>query len=84
MTIGMMIESMAGKAAAMHGAHYDASPFVFRFIIVSIKSPTQFSEQNTAVDHFGRLLAKAGYNYFGEETMYSGVDGREMQVQFNF
>jgi DNA-directed RNA polymerase beta subunit len=33
MTIGMMIESMAGKAAAMHGAHYDASPFVFKYFL---------------------------------------------------
>jgi DNA-directed RNA polymerase I subunit RPA2 len=38
------------------------------------------SEENTAIDHFGQLLAKAGYNYFGEETFYSGVDGREMQA----
>lgn len=30
MTIGMMIESMAGKAAATHGENYDASPFVFK------------------------------------------------------
>ena len=28
------------------------------------------------------MLAKAGYNHYGEETMYSGVDGREMQVNF--
>lgn len=71
MTIGMMIESMAGKAAAMHGSQYDASPFVF-------------NEKNTAVDHFGRLLHSAGYNYHGEETMYSGVDGRELKVQVFF
>uniref|UniRef100_A0A183BY36 DNA-directed RNA polymerase n=1 Tax=Globodera pallida TaxID=36090 RepID=A0A183BY36_GLOPA len=71
MTIGMMIESMAGKAAAMHGASYDASPFVF-------------NEENTAIEHFGKLLAKSGYNYYGNETMYSGVDGREMQVQIFF
>lgn len=30
MTIGMMIESMAGKAACMHGESYNASPFVFK------------------------------------------------------
>jgi DNA-directed RNA polymerase I subunit RPA2 len=42
------------------------------------------SEKETAINHFGRLLAKAGYNYYGEETMYSGVDGREMQVQVFF
>jgi len=29
MTIGMLIESLAGKSAAIHGCHYDASPFTF-------------------------------------------------------
>lgn len=43
----MMIESMAGKAAAMHGFSgedstniYDATPFVF-------------NEDQTAINHFG-------------------------------
>ncbi|VDM78076.1 unnamed protein product [Strongylus vulgaris] len=71
MTIGMMIESMAGKAAAMHGEVYDASPFVF-------------NEKHTAINHFGELLSKAGYNYLGNETFYSGVDGRQMEVQIFF
>ncbi|TKR92764.1 hypothetical protein L596_007349 [Steinernema carpocapsae] len=71
MTIGMMIESMAGKAASMHGSFYDASPFVF-------------NEKKTAIDHFGQLLTKAGYNYYGNEVMYSGVDGREMKVEIFF
>uniref|UniRef100_A0A8R1DTA8 DNA-directed RNA polymerase subunit beta n=1 Tax=Caenorhabditis japonica TaxID=281687 RepID=A0A8R1DTA8_CAEJA len=71
MTIGMMIESMAGKAAATHGESYDASPFVF-------------NEENTAINHFGELLTKAGYNYYGNETFYSGVDGRQMEMQIFF
>ncbi|VDN03092.1 unnamed protein product [Thelazia callipaeda] len=71
MTIGMMIESMAGKAGAMHGSTYDSSPFVF-------------NEKKTAIDYFGQLLVRAGYNYYGNETMYSGVDGREMEVQIFF
>ncbi|KAK6107321.1 RNA polymerase Rpb2 domain 6 family protein [Brugia pahangi] len=71
MTIGMMIESMAGKAGAMHGSTYDSSPFVF-------------NEKKTAIDHFGQLLVRAGYNYYGNETMYSGVDGRELEVQIFF
>ncbi|CAL2030071.1 unnamed protein product [Caenorhabditis brenneri] len=71
MTIGMMIESMAGKAAATHGENYDASPFVF-------------NEDNTAINHFGQLLTKAGYNYYGNETFYSGVDGRQMEMQIFF
>uniref|UniRef100_A0A914P0Y9 DNA-directed RNA polymerase n=1 Tax=Meloidogyne incognita TaxID=6306 RepID=A0A914P0Y9_MELIC len=30
------------------------------------------------------MLSRAGYNHYGEETMYSGVDGREMKVQIFF
>lgn len=71
MTIGMLIESMAGKAAAMHGEIYDASPFVF-------------NERRTAIDHFGDLLLRAGYNYHGNETFYSGIDGRQLEVQIFF
>uniref|UniRef100_A0A914QFR6 DNA-directed RNA polymerase n=1 Tax=Panagrolaimus davidi TaxID=227884 RepID=A0A914QFR6_9BILA len=66
-----MIESMAGKAAATHGEYYDASPFVF-------------NEKNTAINHFGELLQKAGYNYYGEEVLYSGITGEEMKVQIFF
>ncbi len=33
MTIGMMIESMAGKAAAAHAWPQDATPFVFECVI---------------------------------------------------
>ena len=37
----MMIETMAGKSAALHGLCHDATPFTF-------------SEDNSAVDYFGR------------------------------
>jgi DNA-directed RNA polymerase I subunit RPA2 len=67
MTIGMFVESMAGKAGAMHGVCQDATPF-------------QFTEDDRAVDFFGEQLRKAGYNYYGNEPMYSGITGREMRV----
>lgn len=65
MTIGMMIESMAGKSGAHHGTVHDATPFTF-------------SEDNVASEYYGKLLQAAGYNYFGTERMYSGTDGREL------
>ncbi|XP_053694116.1 DNA-directed RNA polymerase I subunit RPA2 [Sabethes cyaneus] len=71
MTIAMMIETMAGKTAASHGLVHDATPF-------------RFNENNTAIDYFGRLLEASGYNYFGTERMYSGVDGREMKADIFF
>ncbi|TBU28757.1 beta and beta-prime subunits of DNA dependent RNA-polymerase [Dichomitus squalens] len=64
MTIGMLVESMAGKAGAMHGLAQDATPF-------------QFTEEDTAIDYFGEQLVAAGYNYYGNEPMYSGITGQE-------
>ena len=67
MTIGMFIESLAGKSGAMHGIEQDATPF-------------QFSEENAAADFFGKELAAAGYNYHGNEPMYSGITGEEFHA----
>ena len=64
MTIGMFVESLAGKAGALHGLAQDSTPF-------------QFSEQDTAADFFGTQLAAAGYNFHGNEPMYSGITGQE-------
>jgi len=67
MTIGMMLESMAGKSAASHGLVHDATPFMF-------------SEDNIASEYYGKLLQDSGYNFYGTEKMYSGVDGRELKA----
>lgn len=67
MTIGMLLESMAGKSGALLGLDQDGSPF-------------EFGEGDRAVDHFGKQLLRAGYNYYGSETMYSGILGTELQV----
>ncbi|KAI9875559.1 MAG: DNA-directed RNA polymerase I subunit RPA2 [Pleopsidium flavum] len=64
MTIGMFVESLAGKAGALHGLAQDSTPF-------------KFDEENTAGDYFGHQLMKAGYNYHGNEPMYSGITGKE-------
>lgn len=67
MTIGMFIESLAGKAGALHGLAQDSTPF-------------RFDEENTAGDYFGHQLMKAGYNYYGNEPMYSGITGEELHA----
>lgn len=67
MTIGQMLESMAGKVACVDGKVKDATPF-------------EFSESNVASDHYGEELKKAGFNYYGTETMYSGIDGRPLNA----
>jgi DNA-directed RNA polymerase I subunit RPA2 len=69
MTIGMLIESMAGKSGALHGMFQEATPFTFHE-----------SGEKLAVDYFGEQLQKAGYNYYGSEPLYSGVSGCLMQA----
>lgn len=66
MTIGMFVESLAGKAGAMHGIAQDATPW-------------KFSELDTPADYFGKQLLAAGYNYHGNEPMYSGATGEELR-----
>jgi DNA-directed RNA polymerase I subunit RPA2 len=40
----------------------------------------RFSEEDTALDYFGQQLLAAGYNYYGNEPMYSGITGEEFAV----
>ncbi|EXJ89225.1 DNA-directed RNA polymerase I subunit RPA2 [Capronia epimyces CBS 606.96] len=64
MTIGMFVESLAGKSGALHGLAQDCTPF-------------SFDEDNTAGDFFGDQLRQAGYNFYGNEPMYSGITGKQ-------
>ncbi|KAF2487516.1 DNA-directed RNA polymerase I [Neohortaea acidophila] len=67
MTIGMFVESLAGKSGALHGLAQDSTPFRFKD-----------KAGETAVEHFGHQLKRAGYNYYGNEPMYSGITGEEL------
>jgi DNA-directed RNA polymerase I subunit RPA2 len=88
MTIGMLVESMAGKAGAMHGLAQDATPFTYVIFPLShVSRPDhsyRFSESDTAIDYFGKQLRAAGYNYYGNEPMYSGITGQEFAADIYF
>jgi DNA-directed RNA polymerase I subunit RPA2 len=67
MTIGMLIESMAGKSGSIHGRFQDARPF-------------QRYYNDDIVGYFGEELKAAGYQYHGSEVMYSGVFGTQLKA----
>ena len=67
MTIGMLIESLAGKGGSLNGEFIDVTP-------------CEKYEDDDAVDYYGRELVKHGYNYYGNEVMYSGIQGEMMKV----
>ncbi|KAF8819456.1 Dna-directed Rna polymerase I RPA2, partial [Cardiosporidium cionae] len=102
MTVGMLIESMGGKVAAMSGATQDATPF--RKYPKQEKTGCKWIDQggysgwrtregrymteeeekectqDDITDYFGKALAASGYQYYGRESMYSGIFGVELEA----
>lgn len=69
MTIGMLIESLTGKAGAVTGQFVDSTPF-------------QSSEGGPKVPHeaLGSALEAAGFTRNGGETLISGITGEPFDV----
>ncbi|KAG5450899.1 DNA-directed RNA polymerase I subunit RPA2 [Clonorchis sinensis] len=67
MTMGMMVEFLAGKSAALTGKRVDATPF-------------QWTEDNPPFTDYCRQLADCGFNYWGTEMMMSGCNGRQLEA----
>ena len=67
MTIGMLIESLCAKNAAVKGKIQTIHPF------------KSFKDRDP-VAYFGEQLVKQGFNYYGNELMYSGLFGTSMKV----
>jgi len=82
MTIGMLIESMAGKAGAQHGRMENATPFQYNCNRGLPGYDT--AHPVTAVDHVGEQLRRAGFSYHGAETLHSGTSGRVLQAEIFF
>lgn len=71
MSIGMFIESIAGKAGALDGKVQDGSIF-------------SFGEGARADQFFGDLLEAKGFRRHGSEVLHSGVTGEELKVDVFF
>merc|ERR1719454_392768 len=70
MTVGMLVEGMCGKAAALHGECYDTSPFIFND-----------NKEERVIDYYGKVLQRAGYEYYGRERMFSGTSGDMLSAE---
>jgi len=66
MTIGQLVEVLVGKAGIFYGAYGDCTAFVN-------KGPKN--------DLFGRLLTDVGYNKTGNEILYNGETGEQLEAQ---
>jgi hypothetical protein len=66
MTIGQLVECIIGKAGAMYGGFGDC---------------TAFNTVGTKVGAFGELLAKQGFHSSGNEVLYNGMTGQQMESE---
>ena len=66
MTIGQLVESITGKACAIYGGIGDC---------------TAFNQRGTKVEEYGKHLCKAGYHSNGNEIMYDGMTGQQIEVE---
>jgi len=74
MTIGMLIESMAGKSGALMGKTVqDSTPF-------NSYGKDGRPGDSGAVEHFAQELIAKGYHHLGSEPLYSGISGCYLQA----
>jgi len=64
MTIGQLVECITGKACATYGGFADC---------------TAFNNRGTKIGLFGECLTKAGYHSSGNEIMYNGMTGEQLE-----
>jgi DNA-directed RNA polymerase I subunit RPA2 len=92
MTIGMLIECMAAKAAAAEGLPtVDGTTFrKYRDHLLGDhneddpflqENPEEAERGSTADKYFGQILANHGFKRLGTERLYSGIHGTEIETE---
>ena len=66
MTIGQLVETLMGKASSIYGGYGDCTAFV---------------NKGPKYQVFGRLLKEVGYNSTGNELLYNGETGEQLQME---
>lgn len=66
MTIGHLVECITGKASCIQGSFTDC---------------TAFNNKGSKVGVFGELLTKMGYHSSGNELLYNGMTGEQIETE---
>ena len=66
MTVGQLVECITGKACAMMGGFGDC---------------TAFNNRGSKIGMFGELLGKNGYHSSGNELLYNGMTGEQLEAE---
>lgn len=71
-------QTIVEQGGAIHGKFIDATPFGSS---PAHASEGQKSESSSLVDELGEMLRAEGFNYHGNEVLYSGVYGTELTCE---
>ena len=66
MTIGQLVECITGKTCAMYGAFGEC---------------TAFNNRGSKIKVFGNLLSKSGFHSSGNEILYNGMTGQQIESE---
>ena len=66
MTIGQLVETITGKACAIYGGFGDCTAFV---------------NNGSKIGVFGEMLAQEGYHSSGNEILYNGMNGEQIDAE---
>lgn len=66
MTIGQLVECITGKSCAVYGGFGDC---------------TAFNNNGSKIGVFGELLSKQGFHSSGNEIMYNGMSGEQLEAE---
>jgi DNA-directed RNA polymerase II subunit RPB2 len=66
MTIGQLVETITGKACAIYGGFGDCTAFI---------------NNGSKIGIFGEMLAKEGYHSSGNEILYNGMSGEQIDAE---
>jgi DNA-directed RNA polymerase I subunit RPA2 len=83
MTIGMLIESLAGKAGSLTGQIVDATPFQSSDAAAGSADGSAdggVGVHTNPTEEFGRELEAAGFASDGSEMMINGISGEPFPV----
>ena len=69
MTIGHLVECIIGKAAAIYGGFADS---------------TAFNNKGSKIKVFGEVLSKVGFHSSGNEILYNGMTGEQIETEIFF
>ena len=69
MTIGHLVECIVGKAATIYGGFADS---------------TAFNNKGSKIKVFGEILSQVGYHSSGNEILYNGMTGEQIETEIFF